>query len=104
MHDILCWKWTGFFSEPAISTMFTAYKCQGPLFFEYLFYKLTDQSWNPLPGNKIDFCADPPEHRKRIRLPRGLIQDGDRSVAVQNYFSYLYNKSVFKPRNLVNVN
>ena len=33
-----------------------------------------------------------------------LIQDGDRSVPLQNYFSYFYSKSVFKPRNLVNLN
>ena len=42
--------------------------------------------------------------RKQIRLPRALIQDGDRSVPLQNYFSYFYSKSVFKPRNLVNLN
>jgi len=73
----------------------------GPLFFECLFYKPTDHSWNPLPGNKIDFysfyyyfLADPPEHRKWIRLPRGLVQDGDRSVPLRHNF--------FKSRNLVN--
>jgi len=25
------------------------------LFFEYLFYKAADHSWNLLPGNKYDF-------------------------------------------------
>ena len=62
-----------------------------------------------LPGNKIYFYyyyfhADPPEHRKRTRLPHGLIQDGEKSVPLQNYFSYFYSKSVFKSRNLVNLN
>jgi len=33
-----------------------------------------------------------------------LIQDGDRSVPLQNYFSYFYSKSVFKPRNFKNLN
>jgi len=79
-----------------------------PLFFEYLFYKPADHSWNLSLGNKIDFysfyyyfCTNPSEHQKWIRLLWSLIQDDERSVPLRNYF---YSKSVFKPRNLINLN
>ena len=76
-----------------------------PLFFEYVFYKPADHSWNLLLENKIDFYSfyyyfptDPPEHRAElIRLTLGLIQDGDKSVPRQNYFNFFYSKLVFKP-------
>ena len=61
-----------------------------PLFFEYLFYKPIDHSWNPPREIKLNFyyyfCTDPPEHRKWIRLLYGLIQDGDMSFLLSKLF------------------
>jgi len=68
-----------------------------PLFFEYLFYKPADHSWNLQPGNKIVFYSfyyyfptDPPEY-VQIRLPLSLIQNGDRSVPLWNYHFDIFN-------------
>jgi len=59
-------------------------------FFEYLFYKPIDHSWNPPREIKLNFyyyfCTDPPEHRKWIRLLYGLIQDGDMSFLLSKLF------------------